>query len=367
MKGLGVGTAVQTRGTWHGDVTVTAITHLWHTGLATPAVRPTVMFLPLSLAALLPFVLADPVHVSIARRSSAARIDYAAAADSLRAKWGYHTSSFSKRQGSADIQITDQVCLPLPRTKFSFYSEPRCALFRCCGHWHPVSRIFSQWILFSFRSAQTLNVILDTGSSDLWVADNSCITCSSSTPVFDPSSSSSSQTATGAGAETTISYGSGAVAGTLSTDTVSMGGFTLDEQVFRASLHLSSLVINTFAVAVDQTTQGLLSGTVSGIMGLAFEAISSTRSTPFWKALVDGNQLTAPEMSFWLARFRGDDDAGSEEPGGTFTLGGTNASLFTGDIEFIDLPVTTPSFWLLRLTCSSSHSSNFAFINPSQR
>ncbi len=107
-------------------------------------------------------------------------------------------------------------------------------------------------------------------------------------------------------------------------------------------------------VAVDQTTQNLLSGSVSGIMGLAFETLASTRSNPFWKALVDNNQLDQPEMSFWLDRFRGDNSASDEEPGGTFTLGGTNSSLFTGDIEFLNMPVNTPSFWLLSLTCMPS-------------
>lgn len=88
-------------------------------------------------------------------------------------------------------------------------------------------------------------------------------------------------------------------------------------------------------------------------MGLAFEAIASTRSTPFWQTLVDNNQLTDPEMSFWLDRFRGDNTASNEEPGGTFTLGGTNSSLFTGDIEFIDMPASTPSFWTLSLSGES--------------
>lgn len=37
----------------------------------------------------------------------------------------------------------------------------------------------------------------------------------------------------------------------------------------------------------------------------------------------------------------------SEAPGGTFTLGGTNTGLYTGNIEFIDMPSgTTPSYWL---------------------
>lgn len=108
-------------------------------------------------------------------------------------------------------------------------------------------------------------------------------------------------------------------------------------------------------MAVDDTTQGFLDGSMSGILGLAFQAIAATKSTPFWQALANGGQLTAPEMSFFLTRFRDDPNAGEEEPGGTFTLGGTNSSLFTGDIEFLDMPVSSPSFWLLNMMSKWPH------------
>lgn len=85
-------------------------------------------------------------------------------------------------------------------------------------------------------------------------------------------------------------------------------------------------------------------------MGLAFETLASTQATPFWQTLAEGGQLTAPEMSFWLTRTRGEQNVQVEEPGGTFTLGGTNSSLFIGDIEFLDMPGQTPSFWLLSMT-----------------
>lgn len=55
-------------------------------------------------------------------------------------------------------------------------------------------------------------------------------------------------------------------------------------------------------VLADELTSGLLDGPVSGIMGLGFEAIASTDSTPFWQALVNAGDLSSPEMSFWLAR-----------------------------------------------------------------
>ena len=111
-----------------------------------------------------------------------------------------------------------------------------------------------------------------------------------------------------------------------------MAGFTINSQTF---------------LSVDETTAQLLTGSTSGIMGLAFDSIANTRATPFWQALAQGNQFSSQEMAFWLARDINDPTAPEEAAGGIFTLGGTNSTLFTGDIEFLNMPSgTTPSFWL---------------------
>lgn len=142
---------------------------------------------------------------------------------------------------------------------------------------------------------------------------------------------------TGQSQSVTITYGSGSVRGTLASDTVSMGGFTVNPQTF---------------LVVNQVSSQLLSGNVSGIIGLAFEALASTQATPFWQALANDGQLSSPEMAFWLTRFVDDPQAQNEEPGGEFTLGGTNSSLFKGDIEFQSLQTASgsPTFWLLSVT-----------------
>ena len=101
-------------------------------------------------------------------------------------------------------------------------------------------------------------------------------------------------------------------------------------------------------MAVDQLPVGLFTGIESGIMGLAFPGLSATHSTPFWQAL--GSQLAVPEMAFYLTRFKDDSRAQTEEPGGVFTLGGINSMLFTGDIEFLDMPSGTPWYWILTMS-----------------
>ncbi|KIK69445.1 hypothetical protein GYMLUDRAFT_80676 [Collybiopsis luxurians FD-317 M1] len=286
-------------------------------------------------------VTGDPIHIPVTRRKSTAVRDvhyYAAAADRLRAKYGFPTSSnsttrndsvkFRKRASSAGIPVTDQ-------------NDDH-------GYFGAVS---------IGTPGQSFNVMLDTGSSDLWVVGTNCLSCDPDTPAFDSSKSSSFQNSFSflGGSKTTIEYGSGAVTGPLAQDTVEMGGFTVPGQIF---------------LLASDTSADLLSGSVSGIMGLAFQSIASTDSTPFWQALLDSGDLSQPEMGFWLRRETDADSSTSsngdtEVPGGVFTLGGTNSSLFSGDIEFLDTQ-GIPSFWLLTVTSLAVQSNQVSLGTSSQ-
>lgn len=203
----------------------------------------------------------------------------------------------------------------------------------------------------SYCRTQAFDVVLDTGSSDLWVATTACVSCPRTIPVFDPSKSNSFNATT---LGTTIRYGQGQVTGQIVEDVVSMAGFSVTSQTFCVSLFFYSLFhrrsrLSCLVVAATDLSRELLGAQAAGLMGLGFTSLAATRSTPFWEALSDGGQFTTPEMGFQFTRERGNPSAQSEEFGGTFTLGGTNSSLFTGDIEFLDMPSGTPSFWLLNM------------------
>lgn len=91
----------------------------------------------------------------------------------------------------------------------------------------------------------------------------------------------------------------------------------------------------------------LVTGTVSGILGMGFTSIASTNAVPFWEALYNANQFSEPYFSFWVERWGNDSKATDTEPGGVLTLGGANTTLFSGSIEFIDMPSgSTPGYWL---------------------
>ncbi|CCL99647.1 uncharacterized protein FIBRA_01667 [Fibroporia radiculosa] len=186
---------------------------------------------------------------------------------------------------------------------------------------------------------QTFQIVMDTGSSDLWLASTSCASCPLDTPGYNLSASSTYKNTTIASLtsistnEISIQYNGGVVLGALASDTVSMAGFTVDPQTF--------LVANA-------VSGNVLSPNVSGIMGLAFQGLSATDAVPFWQALVNNGQLSSPEMAFYLTRVIDNPNATENMPGGVFTLGGTNSSLYTGDVEYITLADSSAlTFWLL--------------------
>jgi hypothetical protein len=275
--------------------------------------------------------------------------------------------------------------------------------------------------------AQTFNLVLDTGSSDLWFASSGCAGCSPNTPVLNPQSSSL-QLGT---QRISLDYGSGSASGVIARDTVTLGPFTVNPQTFgvyfpsphfrfylslllprvcrvfysllarvtNAKLcsvrwHLMAIsngrrkveplisnqlrskcaidrpfcrflcpvtrfpfcIANLCPVAVDDLSSGLIDGELSGIMGLAFVGIANSQALPFWQALVNNNQLTNPEFSFFITRFDNNPNAKTEEPGGVLTFGGTNSSLFQGDIDFQPFTFSgAGSFWLQTVSGAYAH------------
>lgn len=71
----------------------------------------------------------------------------------------------------------------------------------------------------------------------------------------------------------------------------------------------------------EEVSDNLLSSPVSGLMGLAWQALSSSGSTPFWENLYQNNVLDEPLMAFYLTRFQNSSRGDEQEPGGVFTLG----------------------------------------------
>ena len=96
----------------------------------------------------------------------------------------------------------------------------------------------------------------------------------------------------------------------------------------------------------------LLEGELTGFMGLTFQDITKTTTLLFWQYLINDNLLTSPQLSFFITQFINDTNAQEGEPGGVLTLGGTDPSLYQGDIDFFGFtpPITGSSYWLQTVT-----------------
>ncbi|KAH9829970.1 aspartic peptidase domain-containing protein [Rhodofomes roseus] len=184
--------------------------------------------------------------------------------------------------------------------------------------------------------AVSFDVILDTGSSDLWVASSQTGATSnipSGIATFDAAASSTFKSLN---QSFSITYDSGMAQGALAQDSVQMAGFEVNSQVFATVTEVSSNVLNA---------------PVSGLMGLAWQAIASSGATPFWQALAQSNStLTEGLFGVQLTRYNNDTKVTALEPGGTFTLGATNQSLYTGQIDFQNIPTGEVGYWIQQIT-----------------
>ncbi len=172
----------------------------------------------------------------------------------------------------------------------------------------------STWVasIYGGTPSKQYEVVLDTGSADLWIADQ----------YYNPSSSSSFRNVSTA---FNIQYGSGEVAGYEATDSFTLAGTTVQ------NLH--------FAVA-DRVSSGLVSGNMEGIMGMGFQRLASSGYPPLWVA------AGIDTFSFYLER-ASLTSPNQEQPGGIFTLGGTNSSLYQGSISYNTL--IEELYWMVRL------------------
>jgi hypothetical protein len=186
------------------------------------------------------------------------------------------------------------------------------------------------------------NVILDTGSSDLWVADSNCATGCRQVPTFDAKSSTSFKNSS---SSFSITYGSGQAKGVLAQDVIQMAGFSVPNQVF---------------AVCDAVSQGLLMNPVSGLLGLGWKQIASSGATPLWQTLAESGQWDQPVMAFQLTRYGDNPQAQALEPGGSFTMGFLNNSLYTGDIDFQNIPSGQESYWILPMTGLTVRGNNVA-------
>ncbi|KAL4066061.1 aspartic peptidase domain-containing protein [Scleroderma yunnanense] len=177
----------------------------------------------------------------------------------------------------------------------------------------------------------SFNVLLDTGSSDLWVLGTSCGSVCGGFAMYNASASSTFQNTS---TPFDIQYAQGEAVGYVATETVQMAGFSVTSQGF---------------AVVDALSTGFLSTPASGLLGLAWETIAKSERMPFWQTLASSGTWDSPLFAVQLTRYTNDSNAQALEPGGVLNLGYTNSSLYTGSIEYTNI-TNMPSYWYIPLS-----------------
>lgn len=168
---------------------------------------------------------------------------------------------------------------------------------------------------------QTFKVVLDTGSSNLWVPSVSCY----SIACFLHSKYDSSQSSTYKknGSEFSIRYGSGSLSGFVSQDTLQIGDLKVQHQDFAEASSEPGL---TFAF-----------GRFDGILGLGYNTISVNKIVPPFYNMLHQGLIDEPVVSFYLG------DTGNDGDESEVCFGGINQDHFSGNITRI--PLRRKAYW----------------------
>lgn len=167
---------------------------------------------------------------------------------------------------------------------------------------------------------QEFKVILDTGSSNLWVPSQSCgsIACF----LHSKYDSSSSSTYKKNGTEFEIRYGSGSLSGFVSQDDVTIGDLKIKGQ--------------DFAEATSEPGLAFAFGRFDGILGMGFDRLSVNGIVPPFYQLVNQKLIDEPVFAFYLNSESGSDDS-------EVVFGGVDSDHYTGKIT--EIPLRRKAYW----------------------
>ncbi|EYB92366.1 hypothetical protein Y032_0195g1504 [Ancylostoma ceylanicum] len=175
---------------------------------------------------------------------------------------------------------------------------------------------------------QTTTLVLDTGSSNLWVIDAACKTAACNGEPnsgytkhkFDTTKSS---TFTKETRKFSIQYGSGSCDGYLGTDTISFAGLTIAKQEFGVATHLAEV----FGYQP-----------VDGILGLGWPALAVDKVVPPMQNLL--SQLDQPLFTVWMDRKLTVSNGGNA---GLITYGAIDTKNCQSQINYV--PLSAETYW----------------------
>ena len=166
--------------------------------------------------------------------------------------------------------------------------------------------------------AQTVSVVFDTGSSNLWVPTKN--KWFQHHRVYKHAKSKSYQAN---GTKFAIRYGSGAVSGNFCADDVNIGGFVIKNYTFAEVSNTGGMGPAYYLAKFD------------GILGLGWDSIVVGGGPTLFHALAASGQIAEPVFAFYLT--------GTNGRPGELVLGGVDEDHYTGN--FNTIPLTSLTYW----------------------
>lgn len=168
---------------------------------------------------------------------------------------------------------------------------------------------------------QEFKVVLDTGSSNLWVPSQDCgsIACY----LHSKYDHSESSTYKANGSDFEIKYGSGELSGYVSQDTMYIGDLKIEKQ--------------DFAEATSEPGLAFAFGRFDGIMGLGYDTISVNGIVPPFYNMINQGLIDEPVFSFYLG------DTNNDGDDSVATFGGIDENAYKGDM--VKIPLRRKAYW----------------------
>jgi cathepsin D len=169
---------------------------------------------------------------------------------------------------------------------------------------------------------QPFRVVMDTGSSNLWIPSSFCQNTGCN-GKFKYDHSKSKTYVADTCEPLFIPYGTGFLLGYLSNDTVNVGGISVQSVEFGEAIYVADFFEDL---------------PLDGILGLAYPSISQDDVLPVFDQMMAQKLVEKNQFSVYLSNIEGDTSS-------ALLLGGTDPQYYTGD--FVYSQVVFPSYWLV--------------------
>eukprot|EP00927_Polykrikos_kofoidii_P003519 TRINITY_DN113_c0_g1_i7.p1 TRINITY_DN113_c0_g1~~TRINITY_DN113_c0_g1_i7.p1 ORF type:complete len:657 (-),score=102.59 TRINITY_DN113_c0_g1_i7:100-2070(-) len=177
------------------------------------------------------------------------------------------------------------------------------------------------------RQQTYLNVVYDTGSTNIWISSDLCTSGGCVLPGRRRFNHLESTTFSFPEDSPTLSvqFGTGKLSGPLGTDSLRVGPVSVHQ---------------TFAMMQNQAGWIWEDVPIEGIVGLAFPSLANTgQGLPFFDSVIEQKVLKRNEFAFYISR---------ENPAANAIMwGGVDSRFYSGRIEWF--PVVDPHYWGLDL------------------